>query len=427
MILKGAQLLHLAPARVERADLRVNGTQITAVAAKLQPLPDEKVVDLHDRWLMPGLCVAHHHLYSALACGMPLPREAPSNFSDMLAKVWWRLDRALDRESVELSGLVGGVQALRAGVTTIIDHHASPTFIAGSLECLDSSLEQLGLRRILCYEVTDRGGEGEAEAGLSAHAALLGAQSGASRAVMLGAHANFTLSDRTLRRCADMAREADVGLHIHVAEALDDAATTGEPLVARMDRLGALLPGSILAHCVHLDAAELSQLSDAGVWVTHQPRSNQNNGVGYPDIANFPARTALGTDGIGADLFSELQAAWFRAQESGVPWSPDRWLQVLASGSTLAGEKLGVTLGSLAVGSEADLVVLDPVPGPPLATENLASAFLFRLSAAAVRDVMVAGSWRLRDRQPVSVDPSEIDQRAQRVSRDLWRRMESAP
>lgn len=423
MLLTNGVLLHLDPPRVERADVRIRGSRIVEVGAALTALPQEDCHDLKGRWLMPGLCVAHHHLYSSLACGMPMPSSPPANFTQMLKQVWWRLDRALDPDSVEVSGLVGGLQALRAGVTTVIDHHASPNFIVGSLECLDGALDRLGLRRILCYEVSDRGGKSESRAGIAAHSGLLSAKKDGMRSVMIGAHANFTLSDESLASCASLAREAGVGLHIHVAEAIDDEASTGEPLIARMERLGALIPGSIFAHCVHLSDTELHALGDAGIWVTHQPRSNQNNGVGYANVAGFPERTALGTDGIGADLFAELQTGWFRAQEGAVPWSPARWLQVVSSGATLAGEALGVQLGRIEPDYEADLTVLEPIPGPPLKSENLAAAFLFRLSAAAVQDVLVAGKWCLRDRLPCTVDSAEVDRRAQREASALWARM----
>jgi cytosine/adenosine deaminase-related metal-dependent hydrolase len=427
LLLRGALVLHLDPPGVEQVDVRIRDQKIEEVAPGLEPRDGEEVEDLAGLWLMPGLTVAHHHLYSALACGMPLPGSPPSDFADMLSKVWWRLDRALDAESIEISSLVGGVAALRAGVTTIIDHHASPNFIEGSLECIDGALGSLGLRRVLAYEVTDRGGPDKAQAGLRAHAGLLGADGQGMRAVLVGAHANFTLSDDTLSAAAAMARDAGVGIHIHVAEAVDDARLTGEPLIDRMDRLGALLPGSILAHCVHLNASELTRIGDAGAWVTHQPRSNQNNGVGYPQLASFPRTAALGTDGIGSDLFAEVQAGWFRAQEAGVGWSPDRWLGLLSSGNRLAGDLLGTRLGQIQCGAQADLVVLDPMPGPPLLSENLAAAFLFRLSSSAVRSVMIAGTWQLKKREPVWISAEALDERARVVAANLWKRMEVLP
>jgi len=421
LVVRGATLLHLDPPGVERADVLVRGGRIAHVGVVDADI-DAPELDAHDRWLMPGLVCGHTHLYSALSCGMPVPAEPPTDFADMLGKVWWRLDRALDPESVATSGLVGGVAALRAGVTTVVDHHASPSFIEGSLEVLDESLGQVGVRRLLCYEVTDRGGPEEAAAGLEAHRGLLGRDDGTT-AILIGAHAGFTLSDETLRRCADLAREAGTGLHIHVAEAVDDERRVGEHPVDRLARLGALLPGSLLAHCVHVGPEHLARIADAGAWVSHQPRSNMNNGVGHAPVADFGADTMLGTDGIGADLFAELQAGYFRANEAGVGWSPARWLAALTSAARFASGHLGVPLGRIEVGAGADLVVLDPDPGPPLTLTNLPAAMLFRIGAAAVRDVVVDGRVALRDRRPSGVEVEALDARARVAARDLWGRM----
>ncbi len=240
---------------------------------------------------------------------------------------------------------------------------------------------------------------------------------------MIGGHANFTLSDDTLRACGDLAREAGVGVHIHVAEALGDERLVGEPLIDRMERLGALTPGSLLAHCVHSSADELQRVYDAGAWTSHQARSNMNNGVGYAPLQHFGPQSVLGTDGIGADMIAEAQVAYFRAQEGGAGWFADRFLQGIHAASQLAGSKLGVTLGTLEPGAEADLVVLDPVPGPPLLAENLANAYIFRFTSGMVRHVMTGGRWRLWDRDTVGFDQAALDQRARRAAMGLWRRM----
>jgi putative selenium metabolism protein SsnA len=422
-LLKNATLLHLSPPRVERADVAIEDGVITAVGATLPEAGVDEVTDLAGMWLMPGLVCAHTHLYSALACGMPGPTSPITSFTNMLEQVWWRLDKALDDEGVEVSTLVGAVSALRAGVTTLVDHHASPNAIEGSLLRIDDALNGVGLRRVLCYEVTDRDGLARAQLGLDAHREILKRGPSSMSAAMIGAHANFTLSDATLRACGDLAREAGVGVHIHVAESKDDRETTGEGLVDRMRRLGALTPGSLLAHCVHLSADELAMVYDAGAWVSHQPRSNMNNGVGYAPLANFRDRTMLGTDGIGADMFAELQVGWFKAQEETVRWAPDRWLQALCSAYAFCGEKLGVTLGRIEAGAAADLVALAPCPGPRLAGDNLAAAFIFRMASNQVRHVMVAGQWRLWAGDPVGIDAIRLDARAQDSAQSIWDRM----
>lgn len=424
----GVKLLHLDPPRVETGDVLVSGATIEAVGSSLADTEAgrsvEHIVEGQGRYLMPGLVCGHHHLYSALACGMPLPANPPGSFTEMLQEVWWRLDVALDEESVIASGLAGGIGALKTGVTTIIDHHASPQFIEGSLEAMDHALDQVGLRRILCYEITDRNdGKAEAEAGLNAHRHFLQEGPTTHRAMLVGGHANFTMSDDTLARAGRLAKEHDVGLHIHVAEAIDDEKTTGEPLVSRMARLDALLEDSLFAHCVHLAPDELRRLGDAGVLCTHQARSNMNNAVGHARADHYPVGSLLGTDGIGADMISELQAAWFRGQEGGVPWAPSDFLKLLTNSAVYAGRRLGTKLGRLEAGYQADLVLLDAVPGPPLTTENLAAAMVFRFGAAQVRSVWVGGEVRLEDRAVCAVSEAKVDERAQAAALGLWARM----
>lgn len=428
VLLKGATLLHLDPPKVERADVRVKAGVIEEVGHGLSPAGDERLVDESGALVMPGLVCGHHHLYSALACGMPLPSEPPTSFADMLDKVWWRLDKALDRESVEVSALVGAVQALRSGCTTIIDHHASPSFIDGSLEVMDAAVDGVGLRRVLCYEVTDRGGPEEAKAGQHAHLGMLRAGPTGMSAALVGVHASFTVSDETLSACGRLARDHGVGVHIHVGEAADDRALTKEPLIDRLERCGALLEKSVLAHCVHVAPDELRRIEDAGAFIAHQARSNMNNAVGYAPTARFPVdQTVLGTDGIDGDMLTELKAAYFRAQEAKAGLGPDRFLKMLTTGARLAGELLGVKLGRIAPGYAADLVMLDPLPGPPLSLHNLAAALVFRLSPALVRSVMVGGRFLLKDRVPVHVDESALAIRAERAAVDLWQRMRKLP
>jgi cytosine/adenosine deaminase-related metal-dependent hydrolase len=148
-----------------------------------------------------------------------------------------------------------------------------------------------------------------------------------------------------------------------------------------------------------------------------------NNWVGHAPLRHFGPRSVLGTDGIGADMIAELQAGYVRAQEGRVGWFAGRFVEMLHAGADLAGQKLGVRLGHIAPGAAADLVVLDPVPGPPLLAENLANAFVFRFGSGMVRHVMTGGVWRLWDRDTPGCDQQAIDERARRAAQALWRRM----
>jgi cytosine/adenosine deaminase-related metal-dependent hydrolase len=96
--------------------------------------PDAERIDAGGALIMPALTNAHTHLYGLFARGCAFPGPAPRSFRQILESVWWRLDKALTREAVRISALYGLAEHLRCGVTAVVDHHASPSFISGSLD-----------------------------------------------------------------------------------------------------------------------------------------------------------------------------------------------------------------------------------------------------------------------------------------------------
>src|SRR5689334_21187829 len=215
---RDALLIQLAPPRVESGNLRVADGKIVGVGAEVAAASGDEIVDCGGAVLMPGLVNGHIHLYSALAAGMPAPPRAPRNFHEILMFIWWRLDRAHTLESVEMSGLIGALAAVRCGTTTLIDHHASPDAIDGSLSALENGIATVGCRCVTCYEVTDRNRADEAKAGLAEnerYARECQKRSDGRFAGMVGAHASFTMEEESLRDCVELARRLNVGVHIH--------------------------------------------------------------------------------------------------------------------------------------------------------------------------------------------------------------------
>src|SRR5436190_10474143 len=245
IVLTNALLVDIDPLRVERSVLRIDDGVITARGDGAKPQRGDQTIDCGGAVVLPGLVNGHTHLYSALAVGMPAPPKTPTNFHEILQYVWWRLDQALDAESIETSARISALEALHCGTTTLIDHHASPRAIDGSLDLMERGIDAVGLRAVLCYEVTDRHGKPGREAGLKENARYRRRTRDDQFAGLTGAHASFTLDDETF---AELASSPDV--HIHVAEDRCDEQLTRERYgVSLRERLLPLLrPGTILAH-----------------------------------------------------------------------------------------------------------------------------------------------------------------------------------
>ncbi|MGI8907331.1 MAG: amidohydrolase family protein [Candidatus Sumerlaeaceae bacterium] len=434
-ILQNATILEYHPPSARQGDLAIQGELIS----ELQPgTADDSArkVDCTGKVIIPGLVVGHTHLYSALAVGMPPPKRAPRNFVEILEEIWWKLDRALDDEGVYMSALVGAARAALCGTTCLTDHHASPNAISGSLNRIQEALGLVGLRGVLCYEVTDRNGPEGTHAGLEENARYL-KQAGANRssnntfAGLMGAHASFTMSDRTLQATSEIAAAAGVGVHIHVAEDPADIEdcrrrTGGKGLVDRLEQFGIVRPGSVFGHCTHLAPDEIARVRDAGVWMAHNTRSNMNNSVGYAPIAEMTkGKLALGTDGIDGDIFQEMKTAWFKSRDAGAPLEFGAPINWVAGAAQLASECLRIPLGQLQPGCAADLVVLNYDQLTPLTNNNALGHWFFGVQARHVESVMVGGEWIIRHRQFTNPKVQQELERAPAIAAKVWDRFQS--
>jgi cytosine/adenosine deaminase-related metal-dependent hydrolase len=336
----------------------------------------------------PGLVCAHHHLYSTLARGMPPPTVTPTNFTEILEHVWWRLDVALDLELVRWSALLGAVEALEAGTTAIVDHHASPSAIDGSLDVIASACAEVGVRVLCAYEVTDRHGPAGAKAGLAENERFLRAGGRG----LVGAHACFTLGDETLDSVVGLAADLGVGVHIHAGEDAVDIAATERLRPHAADNW-------VLAHCVHVDPPL------AGT-IAHNPRSNLNNGVGYARPARWGAagnRVALGSDGIGAAMLDEFALAYVAQRADDVTATPEAAWDWLRAGAGLVPEVLGDEVTWAA--DRADPWYLAFTPG------------------ARAERVVVNGEAVVEGGVCTRVDAERIRARAWEEAQRLWARM----
>jgi len=273
----------------------------------------------------PGLVCAHHHLYSALARGMPAPPRVATTFAEILEQVWWRLDTALDLEMIRWSAMLGALEALENGTTAIIDHHESPNAIEGSLDVIAGACAEVGIRSVLAYGITDRHGPDGARRGLAENERFI--RSGGRG--LVGIHAAFTCSDASLRAAADLAADLGVGVHVHVCEGVGD--------VDAPRRLAGLTRDDwLLAHCVHLPTDHALRGT-----ILHNPMSNLNNAVGYANPARFGNRVALGTDGIGGNVLEAFRLAYVLQRSVDVTCGPSTAWSWLEAGWDLVPEARG--------------------------------------------------------------------------------------
>ncbi|MBI5034263.1 MAG: putative aminohydrolase SsnA [Chloroflexi bacterium] len=429
---------------IENGAVYIRGDKIADIGttnALVKKYPNEEQLDAQGKLVMPGSIVGHTHFYGAFARGMSIPGSAPRNFPQILDQLWWKIDRALTLEDSKLSALVCLVDAIRNGTTTLIDHHASPNAIDGSLDAVADAVLESGLRASLCYEVTDRNGAAGAKAGIrenvrfikkvNSRQSTVNTQLGAS----FGIHASFTVSDKTLERCLEAAEGLNTGFHIHVGEDIADEDDSlnqyGMRVVDRLNARGVLGAKSIAVHCVNADIGEIELLLQTKTNVAHNPRSNMNNAVGVADILGMLRRgvnVGLGNDGFSNNHFAEMKTAYLLhklIRRDPRVMGADQVLQMAyANNAKIAHVFWKPRLGELSVGAFADIILLNYVPHTPLTAGNFPWQLIFGIDGAHVTHTICAGKLLMKDRELLTLDEQAIAAQAKQASKQVWKRVQ---
>jgi cytosine/adenosine deaminase-related metal-dependent hydrolase len=348
---------------------------------------------------------------------MPAPRTIPTNFSEILKYVWWHIDKRLDLEMIEASALASAIYCAKNGVSFVIDHHASPFAVEGSLETIANAFNRVGISHMLCYEMSDRDGAEIREKGLAETDSFLSS----GRAGHVGLHASFTVGEELLADSVALAKKHQTGLHIHVAEDKADQkhaeANFGKRVVERLSDAGALeLNKSILAHCIHLSPNEHQLLQNSDVWVVQNVESNQNNNVGVAGYGEIADRTMLGTDGMHCDMLRSAKAAFLVGQATegiGFDTIYDRFRNVhrYIRSTDTAGD------------ADNNLVILDYDPPTDLTQDNFLGHFVYGIDGRHVESVISQGRLILEERKITTVDETEVLSHAREMGRKLWAKL----
>ncbi len=395
----------------------------------------DKVIDARNKVVLPGFINAHMHFYSTMVRGLG-KIEPAVDFLDVLKKLWWKLDRQLILDDCYYSAFIPLIDAIKKGTTTLIDHHASPFAITGSLDRIASAVKQTGLRASLCYEVSDRDGGEIATEGIEENVKFIercNAENDDQFRALFGLHASFTLSDRTLKKAVDAVRDLNTGFHIHVAEAVSDREHSmthfGKPVVQRLYDAGILGPKTIAAHCVHIDESERSILKDTDTSVVHNPQSNINNAVGVADIIAMQKkgiRVGLGTDAMTVNMLEELrQALWIHhlAQDNPSVGFMEVMNTLTVNNAKIAQRYWDNGIGELDEGHAADIILMEYYAPTPFNGDTFLGHLGFGLSQSVVDTTIVNGRVLMENRRlNIGIDEADIARESTKLAAKLWER-----
>ena len=396
----------------------------------------DRVIDAQGCAVMPGMTNAHTHLFQTFFRG--LADDKP--LLDWLRDCIWPGAVHLDRHSARLAAMVGLIENLRTGATSVIDHqyvHIDDAIDDG----VCSAAAELGIRFLLARGWADR----NYEPSLSEEAETVIERTRRVRETWHG-HADDRIrvelaplipwgcSDDAMRETVAQARRWGAGTHIHCAEtaievdmSLDER---GVRHVEWLENLGVLGPDVQLAHSVWLDDAELDLIAERRAVVVHCPVSNMYLASGVPRILDMRARgidIALASDGPGSnnrqDMFEVLKATVLLQKVhhlDAMALQPEDALRMACRGGARA---FGLdAIGSIERGQKADLVVVDLTSPFVAPVHRVPSALVFCASPASVTHVLVDGRVVLDEGKITVVDEQAVLEEAHDAARSVFRR-----
>lgn len=392
-------------------------------------------IDAKNGVIMPGLINAHNHIYSAFARGLSIKGSSPTNFLEILNKLWWTIDRNLQLKDTYWSAMATYLDCIKNGCTTVFDHHASYGGITGSLFAIRDAAKELGVRTSLCYEVSDRDGFDKMKEAVQENAEFIQftlKEDDDMIKGMMGMHASFTLSDNTLALCREHTPKG-IGFHIHVAEGMDDVYDSlkkyGKRVINRLHDQDILGEHTITGHCIHVNGMEMDIIKETNTMVVHNPESNMGNAVGIPPCMEMMKKDillGLGTDGYTQDMFESEKVA--NVIHKHVLCDPTvAWGEVpqmlFANNAKMSARSFKTPIGALEPGAAADIIVVDYDPPTPMSIDNCDGHVLFGMSGKSVVTTMINGVVKMKDREFIGIDSAAIMAKCREHAADMARRI----
>ncbi|GAB4449999.1 MAG: putative aminohydrolase SsnA [Bacteroidales bacterium] len=380
---------------------------------------DAEIIDCTGKYVTKSFVCGHHHAYSALSRGMGAPKKSPANFLEVLQYIWWTLDKSLNKDMIEISAYLTAIASAKSGTAFVIDHHASPRSVKGSLEIMAKAFEKVGVSHLLCYEISDRDGVTIADAGLQETENYLKRNAG-----LVGLHASFTESDKTIKQAVKLAEKYNSGIHIHVAEDVYDQnhclKNHGKRVVERLSDLGVLqFPKTILGHCLHIDSDERALIQKSKAWVVQNTESNLNNKVGFFNSEGLNKnKIMLGTDGMHSDMLRSAKAAFYVGQNFDS-------IDYMGSYQRFRNAHRYLQENNIAGDGENNLVVLNYESPTDFNEKNFLGHFIFGWEAKHVEHVISNGKLIVKDKKVMNTDEESIQKQGQELSKILWKKMQA--
>ena len=396
------------------------------------------VLDASGSIVMPGIVCSHSHLYGILLQGAPLKITPPTDFTQILQRVWWPMDEAMSFEDAYASALVACLEFAKSGVTTFADTYSGPNSMQGVLDHIARAVKEVGIRGLIAFEATERHSKDEGFRGLQENvrfAEKTRADPDSKAQPLFSLHASFTVSDDLIRETKNLADKYRAPITIHTSEGLGDVQHNleryGKRTVERLHDLGLLGPKTVLAHCVNLDDKEIDIIAGTKTGVAHNAMSNMLNAVGVAPILKMLEKNVnvgLGNDGYVFDMFENMRTTYLLHRiHHRNPNAIDAY--TVLEMATINGARLygmDKEIGSIETGKKADIIIIKPGILPtPLNSSSAVGHLISTVRGSDVEHVLIEGKPIVQNKNLMTFDLDKAQKISQATASKLWARLEN--
>jgi 5-methylthioadenosine/S-adenosylhomocysteine deaminase len=429
---------------IEKGAIVVDGNRLSYVGpSEWTPAgPFERTIDADHMIAMPGMINAHCHSPANLVRGM-----MPSKPLEIWRAYYRASLRDMRDEDFYASALLGGMEMLKNGATTVLDHfagNAACRFMGAGAAI--QAMRDLGLRHVAALTITDKNYEdtiplGETAPALTDEIKRMSASEAKNTRAWLdeceefiqtfhapekltttcpGPSAVQRCTDELLRGAAEIAKKRKLPMHIHLAEtkaqAVQGRKVYGHSLLQHLESLGIVGTNLSCAHSIWIEEEDVALFAKRGATPVHNPASNLRIGSGLAKVKEFSAagvNVGLGTDGSasndGQNMFDAARLAALIHNQPGTDFN--EWvtpLQALAMATRNGARAFGLDAGAIATGKLADLVLLrrDTAAFTPL--NDVIGQIVFCENGSDVDTVIVNGQIVVDDGRLTRVDEKEV-------------------
>ena len=440
---------------IENGSIVMDGNRIAYVGPlEWTPAgPFDKTIEADRKIAMPGMVNAHCHSPANLVRGM-----MPSKPLEIWRAYYRASLRDMREEDFYASAILGGMEMLKNGATTVLDHFAGNQgcrFMGAGAAI--QAMRDLGLRHVAALTITDKNYEdtiplGNTDSGLNDEIKRMSANESKSTQAWLdeceafietfhapeklttacpGPSAVQRCSDELLTKSAAMARNRRLPMHIHLAETKAQAVMGqqiyGTSLLKHLDAVGVLDTNLSLAHSIWIEDDDVELFARRAATPVHNPASNLRIGSGLAPVKRFLSagvHVGLGTDGSasndGQNMFDAMRLAALIHNQAGTDFS--HWVspaQALGMATRSGARAFGLDAGVLAPGKLADIVLLrrDTPAFTPL--NDVIAQLVFCENGSDVDRVIVNGETVVEDGRLTTIDEKEVLKLAEQARRRL--------